>query len=88
MYTGKEGDRVEAGLGSNVVITLTQQLTNLYHHVYFDNYFNGMSLLLKLLKAGIYGCGTLRINRKGCPADLKAVAKKGFSERTLEDLAV
>ena len=81
VYTGKEGDRVETGLGSNVVITLTQQLTNLYHHVYFDNYFNSMSLLLKLLKAGIYGCGTLRINRKGCPADLKAVAKKGFSER-------
>jgi len=40
-----------------------------------------MSLLLKLLKAGIYGCGTLRLNRKGCPAGLRAVAKKGFSER-------
>ena len=81
VYTGKEGDRAEVNLGAKVVMTLTKNLTNLHHHVYFDNFFTSMSLLLSLLKAGIYSCGTMRSNRKGSPDDLKAVVKKGFTER-------
>lgn len=62
-------------------MSLTKKLTGLYHHVYFDNYFTSISLLINLLKIGIYSCGTMRTNRKGSPDDLKAVAKKGFTER-------
>ena len=49
--------------------------------MYFDNYFTSMSLLVDLLKLGVYGCGTMRVNRKGSPDGLQAVAKKGFTER-------
>ena len=81
VYTGKEGNRVETHLGTRVVKSLTNQLTGLYHHVYFDNYFTSISLLLDLLKEGIYSCGTMRTNRKGSPGGLQAVAKRGFTER-------
>lgn len=52
-----------------------------YHHVYFDNFFSSVDLLLDLLKVGLYGCGTLRSNRKGFPEDLKPLLKKGLGER-------
>ena len=52
-----------------------------YHHVYFDNFFSGVDLLIELRRRGLYGCGTLRCNRKGVPADLKPIAKKGLRER-------
>ena len=39
VYTGKEGNRAEVNLGAKVVMTLTKNLTNYYHHVYFDNLF-------------------------------------------------
>ena len=81
VYTGKEGGIAEVNLGTKVVMSLTKQLTGLYHHVYFDNYFTNISLLLDLLKTGIYGCGTMKNNRKGSPSDLPAIAKKGFTER-------
>ena len=68
-------------LGANVVKTLTQHYSNTFRHVYFDNFFTGIGLLLDLLKSGLYGCGTLRSNRKGFPVDLKSVVKKGMKER-------
>ena len=52
-----------------------------YHHLYFDNYFSSIDLLLDLYKMGLYGCGTLRSNRKGFPADIKPFVKKGLSNR-------
>ena len=52
-----------------------------YHHVYFDNYFSSVKLLLDLSKDGIYGCGTLRSNRIGFPSDLQPHMKKGLSRR-------
>ena len=81
VYTGKKGDSVEHGLGAKVVKILTEDLHNTYRHVYFDNFFSSVDLLLDLLRAGLYGCGTLRTNRKGFPHELKTPAKKGFKER-------
>ena len=81
VYTGKERNTTEHGLGANVVYTLTEDLHNSYRHVYFDNYFSGVDLLLGLLRNGLYGCGTLRANRKGFPPQLKETVKKGFKER-------
>ena len=81
VYTGKEGSKVEKNLGGKVVMTLTAKLTHLYHHVHFDNFFTSMSLLVDLLKLGVYGCGIMRVDRKGRPDGLQAVAKKGFTER-------
>ena len=56
----------------------TQHYVNTFRHVYFDNFFTGVGLLLDLLKSGLYGCGTLWSNRKGFPEDLKPVVKKGM----------
>ncbi len=81
VYTGKKGASVEQGLGSSVVKTLTHTLRNTYRHVYFDNFFSSVNLLLDLLRAGLHGCGTLRSNRKGFPRALQQPAKKGFKER-------
>ena len=39
------------------------------------------SLLRDLEQPNLYGCGTIRVNRKGFPNELKPVAKKGLKER-------
>lgn len=39
VHTGKEGGITEVHLGAKVDASLTKQLTGLYHHVYFDNYY-------------------------------------------------
>ena len=51
------------------------------HHVYFDNFFSSMQLLLNLAKDGIYSCGTLRSNRIGFPVDLIPHVQKGLTSR-------
>ena len=81
VYTGKQGNGVERGLGANVVKTLTKPYQNSFQHVFFDNFFTGIDLLLDLQHSNLYGCGTIRMNRKGFPAELKPVAKKGMKER-------
>lgn len=70
VYTGKKETR-EKGLGERVVKTLTEDLKNKNHHVFFDNYFTSPKLLQDLEKDGIYGCGTARTDRVGFPAELK-----------------
>ena len=56
-------------------------LPSRFHHVYFDNFFSGIDLLIDLHRLGLYGCGTLRSNRKGFPSDLKPFVKKGLHNR-------
>lgn len=34
VYTGKKGDNIEQGLGSKVVLSLTEDLKNTYRHIY------------------------------------------------------
>ena len=51
-----------------------------YRHVYIDNFFIGIDLL-DLEKSHLYGCGTVRTNRKGFPSELKPVVKKGTKDR-------
>lgn len=54
-------------LGEQVVLNLLKDYENMYHHVYFDNYFSSVRLLDLLLKKKVYACGTVRANRKGLP---------------------
>ena len=61
-YTGKHGDRVEVGLGANVVSRLSESLVGNYYSLYMDNYFSSISLFQTLLDKGIYATGTLRSN--------------------------
>ena len=39
VYTGKQGNSVERGLGANVVKTLTKPYLNSFRHVFFYNFF-------------------------------------------------
>ena len=48
----------------------------LTNHVYFDNYYTGVPILEELLQRGTYGCGTMRINRKGLPQELRPATKR------------
>ena len=80
VYTGKQRDATKKGLGANVVKTLTKPYTHSFRHVFFDNFFTSRDLLDSLKANQLYGCGTIRTNRKGFPAVLKPVVKKGMKE--------
>ena len=64
------------GLGMRVVKSLTRHLVGKFHHIYFDNFFSSPKLLHDLLQDGIYACGTVRVNRRGWPNELKNKTKK------------
>ena len=80
VYTGKVKDAPGA-LGGNVVRALSENLQHKNYHLYIDNFSSSVALMINLLKLGLYSCGTLRVNRKGFPSDLKSMAKKGTSTR-------
>ena len=52
-----------------------------YHHVYFDNFFASIMLIIDLLKEKIYACDTLRSNRSFFPEQFKKHLKKGLGSR-------
>lgn len=67
VYTRKEGNVAEKGLGERVVKDLTRSIWGKYHHIYCDNYFTFVDLFHELLDNKTYTCGTIRTNRKGLP---------------------
>ena len=67
VYTGKENDVPERGLGERIVKDLTRDIWGQNHHVYCDNYFTSVPLFEELLDNSTYACGTIRANRKGLP---------------------
>jgi hypothetical protein len=81
VYVGKTTDRGEKGLGKHVVEKLTENLRGKHHHIYIDNYFTSIPLMLSLTQNDLYGCGTMRANRLGFPAQFKPLIKKGFPNR-------
>ena len=76
VYTGKQGDKVETGLGSRVVRSLTADFKGKHHMVFFDNFFTSYNLLEDLLEDGVYGCGTARKDRRNFPKELKNLKLK------------
>ena len=71
VYLGKSEATSGNGLGYDVVSKLTEHIRNSNRHVYFDNFFTGIDLLDHLQANGLYGCGTVRANRKGFPPRLQ-----------------
>ena len=80
-YTGRKGEKSEAGLGGNVVTRLTRDLVGKHYHLYMDSFFSSVSLYRSLLADNIYGTGTLRTHRRNFPPALKEVAKRGLGCR-------
>jgi len=48
-------------------LSRTRELVGKNHHVYFDNFFTGVDLLISLKKDKIFACGTVHSNRTGLP---------------------
>lgn len=54
----------DLGSTANVVVRLTQTVTNFAHHiVYFDNFYPSLPLLVHLRARAIYSLGTVQANR-------------------------
>ena len=51
----------------------SRNLLDMRSHVWFDNWFNSIELLLEMLARDTYGVGTVRTNRKDLP---KAIVGK------------
>ena len=68
---GKEGNRVEHGLGERV--GNTAELHGKHHHAFFNNFFTSEKLLQDLLADGVYARGTARMDHRGFPPTLKQV---------------
>ncbi|XP_060579431.1 piggyBac transposable element-derived protein 4-like [Ruditapes philippinarum] len=71
VYLVRQENRPEHGLGFNVVTTLTDHLQHTHRWIFFDNFFTSIELMKRLLEDGLYACGTVRVNRKGFPSELK-----------------
>jgi len=70
MYTGRKTD-TEHGLAESVVIMLTKALEQLCCEVFMDNFLNCPLLQVETLQKKIYLCGTVRVDRKNMPKNLK-----------------
>ena len=60
-----------------VVLKLLEGLEGRGHHIYTDNYYSSPALFGDLRHLGFCACGTVRMNRRGVPAEMKTVLKKG-----------
>uniref|UniRef100_A0A6P7H3T1 PiggyBac transposable element-derived protein 3-like n=1 Tax=Diabrotica virgifera virgifera TaxID=50390 RepID=A0A6P7H3T1_DIAVI len=58
------------GLGSSVILHFANTLPK-GSHIFFDRYFNSVTLMEELNKIGVYGTGTVMTNRLQAPAVFK-----------------
>ncbi|XP_039613914.1 piggyBac transposable element-derived protein 4-like [Polypterus senegalus] len=70
IYVGRSNDDL-GGVGCHVVKSLIRGLEGKYHHIFLDSFFTSVPLVQKLLKLGLYMCGTTLQDRKGFPDTLK-----------------
>lgn len=90
VYQGKAGTNTSAadddkddgisGLGKQVVKTMTMDLHDKNHQVYFDNYFTSVPLLEYLKENGVDACGTVRAVRKALPVGLESDLDRGEAD--------
>lgn len=83
IYSGKS-DRPENNLATHVVKQCIEKsnLTGKGYHVYMDNFFTSVTLLIDLYENyGTSACGTVRINRKGLPKNIMTKKPVGITAR-------
>ncbi|XP_046666725.1 piggyBac transposable element-derived protein 4-like [Homalodisca vitripennis] len=71
VYSGGKGELGGKGHASKVVMHLMRGKLDVGHSLYMDNYYNSVALASKLLANKTYCTGTLRLDRKHVPADVK-----------------
>ena len=59
-----EKEKTKRGLGKTVVLDLSKKLGNIHCMLYFDNFFNSLTLVEKLFDRGIYCLGTVQSDLK------------------------
>lgn len=78
IYCGVLDDLGRTGHAANVVLNLMQGKLNCGHSIYMDNYYNSLPLAAKLISKETYCTGTLRVDRKYLPDEVRnAKLKKG-----------
>ena len=61
-----------------MVLKLVEGLEQKGHHIYCDNYYTSPALFSDLRRLGFGACGTVRVDRRGMPIEVKtAKLKKG-----------
>ena len=60
-----------------VVLRLVEPICGLGHHMYTDNLYTSPALFAELHSRGFGACGTLRLNRRGIPPEVKGRLEKG-----------
>ena len=84
-YTGKEAAPRD---GDNMTTRVVKELMEPYYEsgrsVYMDSFYSSPDLYEQLRGKNIGACGTVRINRRGMPADMRAVS---MSQRKGDDPA-
>ena len=73
------------GITHAVVVKLLEGLEGRGHHVYTDNFYGSPALFGDLRRLGFGACGTVRMNRRGVPTEMKAALKKGETISTQID---
>ena len=71
VYTGSLDDCGGKGHTEKVVLHLLDGKLNVGHSLYMDNFYNSPALAKTLLKQNTHCTGTLRIDRKDCPTEVK-----------------
>ena len=60
---------------SRLVLTLTQPLEGLHHHIITDRFYSSPELASELEKRGLAFTGTVQVNRRGMPQAIKGGRK-------------
>ena len=73
IYLGKRGTVAKSshGVYFDIINRLTFRLRGKNHRIWFDNLYTSVPVLLHLQKHELWGCGTIRSNRKYLPAEAK-----------------
>ena len=78
-YTGKDESLDCTGRNHThaVVMALVEKLRGRGHHIYTDNFYSSPALFAELREEGFGACGTVRVNRRGLPAEIGQFVKGG-----------
>ncbi|KAJ8936754.1 hypothetical protein NQ314_012174 [Rhamnusium bicolor] len=71
VYTGTLDDHGGKGHAANIMLHLTEEKLDVGHSIYLDNYYNSYGLACKLLSRKTYCTGTLRVDRRENPVEVK-----------------
>ena len=78
-YPGKDKSLDSTGRNHShaVVMALVEKLKGRGHHIYTDNFYSSPALFTELREEGFGACGTVRVNRRGMPVEMKASLSRG-----------